>query len=538
MTTRAVLAALLACAAASAQAPMRGPSPLLFARFEGTARVTFYQGNAPPRSYLTPTTVGLRPGYFYRARIDHIEGHPGLALYPTIEVHGCLILAPRLSASSFPVPLRFSQQDLDAIAAGSVVTKVFYLEHPDKAEPKAADKSDPLEIDVPRAGNIWHEARQKGRIMLALHFGPRHPTAEELAAINVPGTILFPGQKVVGPASGPPHMMMGWPAFIDPKAGPRPAEEECLHDGGDRGERAGHDAGGRLYGVGPEDTVAEWTDPQGRRHLVPSNRICLCAPRFVGLRKEVPLGLAESFLGPRGAQGTHMQQQVDSRQPVRSADRADRLRGFESRTRPAQDTGTTALGLLQQLKVLEATNVTLGLGEAIGTQQILTLRKQDHLVLLKQMEVVKQFSNTQRLAGAEEIVGTAVVARVKAGSQIVETALSVRDLTVCCECPGPIPIDRPLVLVKCADKISAQSGDEVTFTLRFTNGGTRPLTDVAVTDSLSGRLEYVPGSAQSDREAVFTMRENEAGSSVLRWEIGGTLAPGDTGRVKFRVKVR
>ena len=64
------------------------------------------------------------------------------------------------------------------------------------------------------------------------------------------------------------------------------------------------------------------------------------------------------------------------------------------------------------------------------------------------------------------------------------------------------------------------------------------MTDVAVTDSLSGRLEYVPGSAQSDREAVFTMQANEAGSSVLRWEIGGTLAPGDTGRVKFKVKVR
>ena len=51
--------------------------------------------------------------------------------------------------------------------------------------------------------------------------------------------------------------------------------------------------------------------------------------------------------------------------------------------------------------------------------------------------------------------------------------------------------------------------------------------DVAVTDSLSGRLEYIPGSAQADRDAVFTTEPNEAGSVVLRWEISGRLLPGE-----------
>ena len=63
-------------------------------------------------------------------------------------------------------------------------------------------------------------------------------------------------------------------------------------------------------------------------------------------------------------------------------------------------------------------------------------------------------------------------------------------------------------------------------------------TDVAVTDSLSGRLEYVEGSAQSDRDAVFTLAQNEAGSVVLRWEVSGTLQPGQSGRVRFKVRVR
>ena len=46
-------------------------------------------------------------------------------------------------------------------------------------------------------------------------------------------------------------------------------------------------------------------------------------------------------------------------------------------------------------------------------------------------------------------------------------------------------------------------------------------TDVAVTDSLSPRLEYVAGSAQSDRTAVFTTQDNGAGSVILRWEVSG-----------------
>ena len=65
-----------------------------------------------------------------------------------------------------------------------------------------------------------------------------------------------------------------------------------------------------------------------------------------------------------------------------------------------------------------------------------------------------------------------------------------------------------------------------------------PITNVAVTDSLSGRLEYVAGSAEADRDAVFTTQENEAGSLILRWEIGGRLLPGDSGTLRFQVRVR
>jgi hypothetical protein len=61
---------------------------------------------------------------------------------------------------------------------------------------------------------------------------------------------------------------------------------------------------------------------------------------------------------------------------------------------------------------------------------------------------------------------------------------------------------------------------------------------VVVNDSLTGRLEYVPGSAKSERDATFTTQENEAGSVILRWETSGNLLPGQTAIVTFQAKIR
>ena len=78
----------------------------------------------------------------------------------------------------------------------------------------------------------------------------------------------------------------------------------------------------------------------------------------------------------------------------------------------------------------------------------------------------------------------------------------------------------------------------VTFFLKFSNIGGKPITDVAVSDSLTGRLEYIPGSAKSDREAVFVTQDNDAGSLILRWEIRDALPPGQKGIVTFQARVR
>ena len=81
-------------------------------------------------------------------------------------------------------------------------------------------------------------------------------------------------------------------------------------------------------------------------------------------------------------------------------------------------------------------------------------------------------------------------------------------------------------------------GDVVTITIRYSNYTKWPVSEVVVSDNLSARFEYVPGSSESDRPANATTEVNENGSSVVRFDIPGVLQPGQGGVVKFKVRVR
>ena len=71
----------------------------------------------------------------------------------------------------------------------------------------------------------------------------------------------------------------------------------------------------------------------------------------------------------------------------------------------------------------------------------------------------------------------------------------------------------------------AEPGDLVTFTIQYRNMGNTPISSVSIIDSLLPRLEYVPGSARARPEPSSPPRENRAGSTELRWDLPGTLAP-------------
>jgi uncharacterized repeat protein (TIGR01451 family) len=455
--------------------PKPCPAPVLYVRFAGTPglRVTYYAGGPAGQELEASAAVGLRPGYIYRVKVTGFPDHPGAAVYPTLEVRGTLALPGQMRSSEYPAPVTLSEEDVAHALAGALVTKVVYLEHPDRARPVATRADQPLEYTLRPSDDPLAESRILGRPLLIVRLGGRSASAEELAARGIAGTVLLPGARVLPtPAVKPWVPWSCWPVY-DPYAGPLCSEDECLRDGGDAGLPAGLDAAGNLNGLDPADTVAVYTDSKGQRHVAVSNPVCICVPRFAVL--------------------------VVQNTPV----------GYNQ----AQALGSTQKASGQQL-------VLMGLPSVEKRQAL-------------QLEVMR---NRERVSGFEGSAGLAIAAQLESRAVVVGRYQEKSVTGTCAE--KPAPPDRPLILCKSADKHAAQIGEVVTFFLKYTNTGGQPINDVVISDSLTGRLEYVPGSAQADREAVFTMKENEAGSLVLRWQIGGSLLPGQSGVVGFQARIR
>ncbi|HXG10469.1 MAG TPA: hypothetical protein VNK04_11970 [Gemmataceae bacterium] len=517
--------------------PALGPAPLLYVRFTGPAglRATFYRGQTA-MAFNAPVTVGLRPGFLYRIQLTGWAAYPGLALYPSLEVCGTLCLPPKVGGADHPAVVPITEQDVERVLAGSLVTKVIYLEDPERPLPGATQPDLPVEIDLPPGTDLMTEARLRGRPMLIVRLGQREVSAEELARASVPGTVLLPGEKVLPAPPISPCVPWAGRKFYDPHLGPRPLTEECLHDGGDIWPKAGFGPDGRLRNVDPSDTVAEYADSHGRRHVAVSNRVCLCVPRFVVLRSECPLARHEAVLGPEAARLVKGQGEVAMRLPVRQTEQYKPVMAVQGRKRPNEVVAREGVVVLTAVEVLEAVEMVIGPAELLGTTAARTLTQAEQTRLLRQIELARELSAAK---GTQEVIqtqGPAVIGRVK-GLEVIGSVVATRELTVCCNEP-PCPPDKPLVLFKWADAQTAQVGDVVTFYLKYSNHGGQPISDVAVVDSLTGRLEYVPGSARSSRAAVFTMQENEAGSVILRWEISGRLLPGESGVVSFQARVR
>ncbi len=519
--------------------PARGPAALLFLRFVGPAgmRVTFHPGTRAARSFDAGAVAGVRAGYVIRTQLDHFPGLPDLVLYPSVEVRGALWLGAKLNAADYPAPVVLTDADLEAVRGGALVTKVIYLENPETAVPLATRPDNPIEAAVPPDRDPLAEAFALGRPVAVVRFGGRAVPPEELARFAVPGTVLLPGEKGLPPAAVPPCLPLADRKFLDPTYGPRPPEEECLRDGGDTNIRAGFDAEGRLRGVDPSDTVAEYTDAAGRRRVVCSNRVCVCVPRFAVLRAETPYGGYNSVVAVTDTRGLRMQEQVSLRQPPQLAGQVEQPLAVKMRERPSVWVGGLVVGGIIRVEVLKAFDIELGPLAAIGTRAVYLLRQEERLRLIKQLELARELSRREGVQENDQVTVTSVVARVQGGPEVVAAAVETRDFTVCCNEVPRVP-EKPLVLYKCADRPAAQVGDVVTFTLRYSNHGGRALTDVAISDSLTTRLEYVPGSARADHEAVFTTQENEAGSLLLRWEIAGRLLPGESGAVRFQARAR
>lgn len=139
-------------------------------------RVTVYHGPVhTPYELNTSRPFAFLVGHTYRIRISGMPEYPGIELYPSVEVLDRLHPPPGQELN-FPIPLQFTEAEINAALTGRLVTKVVFLEQPNLAPPREQEFPIPTP-EFPTSVNILAEADRVGRPMAILRLGSRVPGA-------------------------------------------------------------------------------------------------------------------------------------------------------------------------------------------------------------------------------------------------------------------------------------------------------------------------------------------------------------------------
>ncbi|MEW4529141.1 MAG: hypothetical protein ACF8PG_14055 [Maioricimonas sp. JB045] len=165
-----------------------------------TGHVTYYDGRSPQGVLAdAPSQAGLLVGNVYRVRISGMPEFPGIELYPSIELLDRLHPPPG-QEQNFPVPVTFTVEEIETALQDRMVTKVVYLEQPQRAAP-FDQKDGPHIEDVPPSSNLLEAADQRGRPIAIVRLGGRIPDANAGAAFfGPPVPVVFPTQVPQPPA--------------------------------------------------------------------------------------------------------------------------------------------------------------------------------------------------------------------------------------------------------------------------------------------------------------------------------------------------
>lgn len=128
---------------------------------------TFDTPRAAPR-------VGMLIGQVYRLRVTNIDLQPGKEVFPTIEVIDRLY-PPAGQAARFPIQIELPQEDLELALEGHYITRVIYLEDPDRAMPVASAGKEQNWFDTGPGTNPLFMADRLGRPMAIVRLGGRLP---------------------------------------------------------------------------------------------------------------------------------------------------------------------------------------------------------------------------------------------------------------------------------------------------------------------------------------------------------------------------
>jgi hypothetical protein len=139
-----------------------------------TGTVTLYDGSPErPVALQSPAQAGVIVGPMYRLKLSDLPEFPNADFYPSIELVDRLHPPPGM-AERFPIEIEFDQRELAHAANGRLVTKVVYLEQPDRV-PTQHLRGEPRVVDLAPFQNAVAEADLLGRPIAIVRLGGRTP---------------------------------------------------------------------------------------------------------------------------------------------------------------------------------------------------------------------------------------------------------------------------------------------------------------------------------------------------------------------------
>ena len=128
---------------------------------------------------IVPGRQNFGQGGIYRLKISNIKGRPGISLYPTLEIGSA---SPRTSAylAHAAIPIQFTQEDFDQVAAANYVTKVIYVPDPEYQELALAGVDTLVSTRLDPGVDPITEADRRGAILAILRIGNKD--------LQIPGT--------------------------------------------------------------------------------------------------------------------------------------------------------------------------------------------------------------------------------------------------------------------------------------------------------------------------------------------------------------
>ena len=324
-----------------------------------------------------------------------------------------------------------------------------------------------------------------------------------------------------------------WPALPDPRVpveqlksmkSPERIADEYLFDGGDRSHPVHYSKFSR-EGLDTEDTIAEFNDTQGKRHVKTSNRVAIYSPRFAAVRSISEPTTHNSIHKIAGAVDRVRTSGLESRLIPSTQKQNDQLLGTRVRERVSAFDTDSITGDVEQV-VRTGNHIKLQ-----NTFQDFSSTSSSRLMLALKEKTAKQLQFAIAWTRDQNPIITASTERgIEMVSKFREDELvGVDDKH---KQPGKMKI------IKLADKQTAARGEIITFTIRFSNEGDKELRNVRIIDNLTPRLEFIEGSDTCDRKGKLSVEDNGEGSLVLQWNIEEPLKGQEQGVVTFKTRVK